>query len=162
MSELTPEAHHALVNACDQHAYHHQASAACNVAWSTVRGWLIRGLTSQAPEDEKYRDFAREYFFRDSELAKKTYRKLIWDEKEPGERKTGSLQPKILWDWYHKRWPVSESEASILSLIEAKETKRLAIVESLRHPNAELAECIREAGLVLAEASDAGLRDNTS
>jgi hypothetical protein len=135
-TDLSEELARQLVAACPRYLHHNQVALSCGVTPSTLLGWLQRGVTS---EEEPYADFARRYYEADMVYCARITGQLFDPETEP-------TMLRHLWTWHAERWPATPLEASILPLSESKETKRRALVHSLRNPPPELESAIVEAG----------------
>lgn len=137
-TDLTESLSACLVAACPKYLHHNQVALSCGVTPSTLHGWLQRGLTTA---DEPYSSFAQAYYEADMKYCATVTARLFDEETEPA-------MLRHLWEWHSARWPATPQEASILPLSETKETKRKALVASLRNPPPELAAALAEAGLV--------------
>ncbi len=137
-TELTVDLAQSLVKACPRFLHHNQVALSCGITPSFLFECLRRGLTTL---DEPFVSFAEEYYAADMRYCRESRDKLFDEETEP-------TMLRHLWDWHRTRWPATETEASILPLSESKETKKRALVASLRAPTPELAAALSEAGWV--------------
>lgn len=142
---FTAELARELVKACPDYMWHSQVAISCGITWTELRAALVRGLTT---DDEPFCSFAADYYAADMLKAKDAFRFICEASKD------NQHAVKAMIAWVDRRWQVGPEEASIMGLVEAKETKRRSLVESLkaaaRNPASELGQAIVEAGLTLA------------
>ena len=135
----------ALIAACPHYMWHSQVAISCGITFTELRDALVRGLTT---DEEPYATFAEGYYQADMQTARDTFRRINEAGRDDRDR------VKAWMAWSDRRWAVGPDEASIMGLVEAKPTKRRALVENLRaaarNPSSELGQAIVEAGLTLA------------
>jgi hypothetical protein len=135
----------ALVAACPHYMWHSQVAIACGITWTELKDALVRGLTT---DEEPFCTFAADYYAADMQMARDAFTRIKDGTKDD------QYAVKAIIAWVDRRWAVGAEEASIMGLVEAKPTKRRALVESLRaaarNPSSELGQAIVEAGLAPA------------
>lgn len=142
---FTAELGEQLVKACPDYMWHSQVAISCGITWTELKAALVKGLTT---DEEPFCSFAEAYYAADMLKAKEAFNFICEASKD------NQHAVKAIIAWVDRRWAVGPEEASILGLVEAKETKRRSLVESLkaaaRNPASELGQAIVEAGLTLS------------